>query len=339
MQWPSSGERGEHAHRLHGLLPAARVDCEQVYLPVRPQCTHCSRPSTRNPVSSNPATALPAICSRACPRKPSSLRAALAVMAATVPEETGTPSSSDSASPALLGQELPGIQVDDDRGGPRPVAHRRVHAFGCLALRANPARAFPLDELMLGHHDPHRRQIEELAARHPRDRQARQAGPAPTAAARLVPLLRSGPATPARSTYCPGMPVATARLAATLLAQRPRRWLGQPLTRRRPEEFRGSSASAAPQTQRIFSCARPSSSRRLRQLARDLRQSSLSACQLLAQRHHERSQHLSTGQRAFLSGHPRTLRATDSATARIPAPSACRLNRAQSHHRQMDLMR
>jgi len=38
----------------------------RVYLPVRAQCTQCSLPSTRNPVSSNPATGLRATCSQAC---------------------------------------------------------------------------------------------------------------------------------------------------------------------------------------------------------------------------------------------------------------------------------
>ena len=69
----------------------------RVYLPVRAQCTQCSRPSTRNPVSPNPATGLPAICSRACSRNPPSRPAARAVSAATVPGDSGTPNNSASA--------------------------------------------------------------------------------------------------------------------------------------------------------------------------------------------------------------------------------------------------
>jgi len=69
----------------------------RVYLPVRAQCTQCSLPSTRNPVSSNPATSLPAICSRACSRNPLSRPAARAVMPATVPDDSGMPNSSASA--------------------------------------------------------------------------------------------------------------------------------------------------------------------------------------------------------------------------------------------------
>ena len=52
---------------------------------------------------------------------------------------------------ALLGQELPGVQVDDDRGDPRPVLHRRLRALRGRGLGAVPAAAFPLDQLMLGH--------------------------------------------------------------------------------------------------------------------------------------------------------------------------------------------
>jgi len=69
----------------------------RVYLPVRAQCTQCSRLSTRNPVSSNPATSAAAMLSRTRSRKPPSLPAARAVMPATVPEDTGMPNSSASA--------------------------------------------------------------------------------------------------------------------------------------------------------------------------------------------------------------------------------------------------
>jgi len=64
---------------------------------VRAQCTQASLPSTRNPVSSNPATSLAAICSWTCSRNPSSRPAARAVSAATVPDEHGMPNSSASA--------------------------------------------------------------------------------------------------------------------------------------------------------------------------------------------------------------------------------------------------
>ena len=43
-------------------LPRQGWTISRVHLPVRAQCTHARRPSTRNPVSSNPATSLATIC-------------------------------------------------------------------------------------------------------------------------------------------------------------------------------------------------------------------------------------------------------------------------------------
>jgi hypothetical protein len=51
-----------------------------------------------------------------------------------------------------------------------------------------PAATLALDQLMLGHLDLHRRQIEHLAALYPGDRPPRQGRPALPAAARLVTL-------------------------------------------------------------------------------------------------------------------------------------------------------
>ena len=42
---------------------------------------------------------------------------------------------------ALLGQELPDIQVEDDRGDPRPVLHRRRHPLRRRAAGGGPARS------------------------------------------------------------------------------------------------------------------------------------------------------------------------------------------------------
>ena len=89
-----------------GRMPIASIAClprrgwtmSRVYLPVRAQCTQARRPSTRNPVSSDPATSLAAICLRTCSRNPSSRPAARAVSAATVPDEHAMPNSSPSAS-------------------------------------------------------------------------------------------------------------------------------------------------------------------------------------------------------------------------------------------------
>jgi hypothetical protein len=70
------------------FLPRLGWTMSRVYLPVRAQCTQASFPSTRNPVSSNPAAWLAAIRSR------------------TRSQEAGTPNSSQRLRGALLGQEL-----------------------------------------------------------------------------------------------------------------------------------------------------------------------------------------------------------------------------------------
>jgi hypothetical protein len=95
-----------------------------------------------------------------------------------------------------------------------------------------PAPAFAFDQLMLGHHDRNFWQVEDLAALHPSDRPARQPGPAPAAAARLMDQLpvRHGHLRQRRAF----MPVLSTRLAPGLLPQRsPRRLLVQPLAGRR----------------------------------------------------------------------------------------------------------
>ena len=118
---------------------------------------------------------------------------------------------------AVLGQELPGVQVDDDRGDPRAVLHRRLRARRGHALGALPAAAYPLDQLMLGHRDRDVGQVEDLAALHPGDRPARQPGPAPAAAARLM---ADFPVRPGHLRQCAAvMPVLPAGLAAGLLPQ------------------------------------------------------------------------------------------------------------------------
>ena len=79
------------------FAPRRACTMSRVYLAVRAQCTQCSLPSTRNPVSSNPATGLAAISSRARSRNPPSRPAARAVIPATVPSDSGMPNSSASA--------------------------------------------------------------------------------------------------------------------------------------------------------------------------------------------------------------------------------------------------
>ena len=229
------GERGKHAHRLHRLRAAPGVDHEQGVL-AGAGAVHPVQPA----VHPEPGLVEPG-------------HLAGGDLLAGVLQEPAQPPGGAGGEPAdrpgrqrdaeqlgqrlrgaLLGQELPDVQVDDDRGDPRPVLHRRLRARRGRALGAVPAAAFPLDQLMLGHLDRDRRQVEDLAALHPGDRPARQPGPAPAAAARLMPHLpvRPGHLRQRRAL----MPVLPAGLAAALLPQRPRprRRLGQPLTGRRP---------------------------------------------------------------------------------------------------------
>jgi hypothetical protein len=195
---------------------------------------------------------------------------------------------------ALLGQELPGVQVDDDRGDPRPVLHRGFRARRRCALGAVPAGAFPLDQLMVGHRDRDFRQVEDLAALHPGDRPRRQPGPAPAAAARLMAQL---PVRPGRLRQRGALvPVLPARLAARLPPQRtpPGRRLVQPLAGRRPggvprrlRQPRLKLSDPLPRRRQL----RP----RLLQLGADPGQGSLRRGQLAAQRRHKTREHVIPG--------------------------------------------
>ena len=229
------GEPGKDAHRLDRLPARAwGWTISRVYLPVRAQCTRASLPVDPEPGLVEPGDVaggdlpadllgehvqLPGRAGGQRRDRPGRARDA---------EQLGQRQRG-----AVLGQELPGVQVDHDRGDPRPVLHRRLRARRGRGLGAVPAGAFPLDQLMLGHLGPHRLQIEDLAALHPGDRPARQPGTAPAAAARLMADL---PVRPGHLRQCgPFMPVLPAGLTAAFLPQRPRsgRRLGQPLARRR----------------------------------------------------------------------------------------------------------
>jgi hypothetical protein len=88
---------------------------------------------------------------------------------------------------ALLGQELPDIQIEHDRGDPRPVLDRGAHPLRRGAAGGGSARAAPRDELVLDHLHRHRRQVEHLPAFHPHLRRVHQACAAAGARAGLVP--------------------------------------------------------------------------------------------------------------------------------------------------------
>jgi hypothetical protein len=218
----------------------------------------------------------------------------------------------------LLRQELPDVEVDDDRGDPGPVAGRGVRPFWGRGLGAVPAGAFPLDQLMLGHHHLHRRQVKDLAALYPGDRQARQGCPAPAAAARLMALF------PVRLGHLRQrgalMAVLPAGLAPGLLSQRPRpRRLGEP--------FAGGRLGGVPRVLLQPGLKLSNSLPRPPQFGPCLRERAQRVRQLLAHRCHQRRQHL-IWRRALINGHSRTLRANSPGRTH-PGITACRINCCQ----------
>jgi hypothetical protein len=108
----------------------------RVYLLVRAQCTQASLPSTRNPVSSNPATSLAAIRSRTRSRKPSSRPGG---PAGDGGDRAGGDRDAEQLAQCLrgplLGQEL--ADVDDDRGGPWDHVTEEGRGLGLVSLIAD----------------------------------------------------------------------------------------------------------------------------------------------------------------------------------------------------------
>lgn len=88
---------------------------------------------------------------------------------------------------ALLGQELPHVEVKDDRSDPRPVLHRRGHALGRGTASGGPTATAARDELVFGHPHRHRRQVEHLPPLHTPLGCVRQVGSAAGARAGLMP--------------------------------------------------------------------------------------------------------------------------------------------------------
>ena len=205
----------------------------RVYLPVRAQCAQCQRPSTRNPVSSNPATSLAAIC-RGMLQELAEPPGGAGGDARHRPRRQRNPEQlGQRLRGALLGQKLAGVQVDDDRGEPRPYCAGPSEPCGAAALVRCPqphSRSISWCSVTV---TVTVRQVEDLAALHPGHRAPCQPGPAPPAPARLMAHLPVRPGHLRQRAAL--MPVLPARLAAALLPQRPRprRRLVQPLAGRR----------------------------------------------------------------------------------------------------------
>jgi hypothetical protein len=132
---------------------------------------------------------------------------------------------------AFLGQELAHIQVEDDRGDPRPVLHRRAHPVRRHAAGGGPTAATARDQLVLGHPHRDRRQVEHLAALHPDLGRTGQIPAAPSTRAGLVPqpFVRVVHQRQRR----PRMPRLPTRLTAGLAPQRLRSRLHERRVRRR----------------------------------------------------------------------------------------------------------
>jgi hypothetical protein len=166
--------------------PRLRWQVTKVYLSVRAQCTQCRAPCTRSPVSSNPATGAAVICSRTAALNSPRLSAARRVIADTVPCDT-VPNSSESAwAVRCPDRNCPTYKykmMAVTRGPYCPVAFT---LFGRVTATDRPTAAAPLHQLVLGHLDSHRRQIEHLPALHPHLPGAGQIGAASSAGSRLV---------------------------------------------------------------------------------------------------------------------------------------------------------
>ena len=126
---------------------------------------------------------------------------------------------------ALLRQELSHIQIQHDRGDPRPVLDRRGHPLGCGGAGGGPAAAAARHQLVLDDPHRHRRQVEHLPPLHRGFGTPRQVVAAPAAASRLVPLhlVRVSDHGQRR----PRMPWLPTRFASAPAPQRLRRRLGE----------------------------------------------------------------------------------------------------------------
>jgi hypothetical protein len=96
------GKAGSTTAASIPLVPRRSCTKTKLYFPVDAECTHRSRPSTRNPVSSKFTTCAAARLVRTHSRNPLSPFAARVAIVATVPSETGVPNSSANAAAVRL---------------------------------------------------------------------------------------------------------------------------------------------------------------------------------------------------------------------------------------------
>jgi hypothetical protein len=141
------GERGQHAHRLDGVLPAAPVHHEQGVFAgagaVHPvQRTRHPEPGLVEP--SHLAGGDGLLDPRQEAVQPPG--GAGGERGGRARRQWDAKQLSQRLRGPLLRQELAGIQVHDDRGDPRAILHRRHRPHWPLALGPHPARAFPLNE-------------------------------------------------------------------------------------------------------------------------------------------------------------------------------------------------
>src|SRR2546430_1124143 len=109
------------------FVPRLRCTVISEYVPVEAECTQCSFPATRNPVSPKCTAGAAVILSRTNSRNPFRPPAARGGSGHGALRDRGAEQLGQGSRRAFLRQELSHVEIDDDRGDPRPVLHRRGH--------------------------------------------------------------------------------------------------------------------------------------------------------------------------------------------------------------------
>ena len=131
--------------------------------------------------------------------------------------DRGTEQFSQGLGGAVFGQELAHVQVDHNCGDPRPVLYWGVHPLRCRGAGAVPAHTFPFHQLVFGHLNRYRQQIEHLPPFDPGHRPSGKTTPTTVARPRLMhPLV--GQASHLLQRFTPMTRLPT-RLTASLTTQ------------------------------------------------------------------------------------------------------------------------